>query len=96
MALQKPIQYNNAGVEISYWRITNFKIDYELKQCNGVLAGYLGSESREEGKNPLVYMNFNFSGDRFPFSDTEEPISERSVIYGLLKSLPQFDGAIDV
>lgn len=41
-------------------------------------------------------MNFNFSGDKFPFTDTEEPISERSVIYALLKSLPQFDGAIDV
>lgn len=95
MALSKSINFNNTGVEVSYWRIISFKIDYQARQCSCILAGYLGSESREEGKNPLASYNFSLSGDNFPFSDTEEPISERGVIYSKIKLDPKFDGAVD-
>lgn len=52
MALIKTIQ-TRSGITVSYWKITDWKINQSTKSADIVLTPYVSNEARKEGFEPL-------------------------------------------
>jgi hypothetical protein len=79
MALIKNKEVNNSGVTGEYWRIVETNISYESTSARVVLALYVDEQARTDGKSPIYYQDFVWSGDEFPFSISE--LSEANPVH---------------
>jgi len=67
MALLLKRDLNNSGVEVEYWAITDFNIDWFASVARIEIGGFLNQETRLAGKNPLVKVSVEWAGDDFIF-----------------------------
>lgn len=67
MALQKHKndQFGNGGY--NYWRIIETNINWASRSSHVSLAGYLTQEARQNDKQPMEVVSFDWSGENFPF-----------------------------
>lgn len=52
MALIKSIM-SRSGIEISYWKITDWRVNQDARAMDIILTPYISSQSRQEGFEPL-------------------------------------------
>lgn len=52
MALIKKIT-TRSGIEVSYWKITDWRINQSAKTVDIILTPYVSNQAREEGYEPL-------------------------------------------
>lgn len=87
MALKKPIELNNSGVSCEYWKIHETNINWHDKVAKITLSGFISQEARENGKNPLVSINYDYTKENFPFLVEENVVAKA---YELVKQ-PKLD-----
>lgn len=99
MALQKTIQHPT-GATSSYWRVINVSLNYQDNNATVYMAGYINDQTRLDNLMPLDGRNYSIIGGDFTtyFSITELDKSTNPVeqAYIYIKTLPEFQGAIDV
>lgn len=89
MALQKKIA-TKYGIDADYWKIVDLNINWLTENSHVVLCGWASKEAREEGLKPLAQRGFDWSGEKFPFTD-EEPQNERGEAYEAIKNETTMD-----
>jgi len=84
------------GIEASYWKIVDLNINWLTKNSHVSMCGWIDKASRDAGQQPLDQRSFDWSGDAFPFIETE-PQNERELAYDTIKSLEdgEFADAVD-
>ena len=73
MAFQKPLEINNTGATVEYWRITHFQVDSDAGLMEVKVGGYISADLRHAGKQPLWMLNFRISEADFSFEKIELP-----------------------
>ena len=89
MALQKNID-TAFGIPAVYWRVVEAREVFVEGALHIKLFGYLTKEARDAGKACIADIHVTFEGDKY------KPSMSREEVYGLLKTLPEFAGALDV
>ncbi len=94
MALSKDIS-TQYGVNASYWRVIDVRLNVANKFAEVLVGGYLSAEARADNKLPLQTLVFSVSPDGYDasFATNENAIRQS---YQHLKTLEQFQGATDV
>ena len=96
MALYKPIALPS-GIVLSYHRICDIQVTVN-QQINIQVASYLSQAKRQEEKDAYANgtaMNVFIEGSWYTTDYTDEGMSPPAA-YAYLKTLPAFEGAIDV
>lgn len=91
MALQKDTPIGNTGLVCNYIKVEGFTYSSEDSVLQVAMGIFLSKDASHEGKEPLSRSNLNV--DYNALSGTGDIITQ---VYNLLKTLPAFDGAIDV
>lgn len=92
MALQKNI-VTNYGVDATYWKICITNFDWYKNIAVIDIKGFVDETARQEDKEPLATISYNFSGEDFTFNSAEDVIAHA---YNKLKALPDWDSAEDI
>lgn len=97
MALQKSIDFRGLPVESAYWRVQGMTWTAPASLVVSVDV-YASAESRNNETEPLFRESFQLP---FDISDPNTNVAIafnqiRTLLYGALKSLPEFGGAVDV
>lgn len=87
MALKKEFEINGSGITGDYLKVNLIKSTAD-RGLVVVLDIYASKELRDEGKNPISNATVSIS--------KEETDDLKTLIYNKIKSLPEFEGAIDV
>lgn len=103
MALELNYEINNSGVEARYWRILITNIgepDGQNAQAHLEIAGYATEELRREGKNPLVVLPCDVTGEEFAAHFAAIYDAARAAAYNFIKQAtvpggPDFTLAVD-
>ena len=85
MGLNKTIM-TRAGFEVSYWRISDWKINQSAQAIDIILTPYISSVSRKEGYDPVrdevrkvrasdYFQYENYSGNRSDYTDYFSPVA---------------------
>ncbi len=93
MALRLPTQNPFDGVaEEAYWKVVESNINWASMSCHIVLAGYLDSATRQEGRQPITSRNFDWSGSDFPYTVDAMSLSNLvAITYNKIKSIKTVD-----
>ena len=97
MALQKAITLDN-GYEANYWVVSNVEIYKNTNTQISVLL-YLNEQTKQDGKRNVYAKGYSVSGEAWDtyfantVLDTANPFKSA---YDYLKTLDEFQGAIDV
>jgi len=89
MALQKTKTYDN-GFTSEYHKISNISVDFRGNTFYVELLSYKDQATRDANKSEVDRFGYRF---KFPENKTE---IDRETVYTLLKTLPQFENAVDV
>lgn len=71
MALQlsKPNPYG--GSDVTYWKIADLNINYSSQTSHISLLGFIDKKARDQGKQAVMSVSFDWSGENFPFDESE-------------------------
>lgn len=89
MALQKTKTYDN-GFTSEYHKISSISIDFKRNIILAEVLSYKDKATRDADKSEVDRFGYRF---KFPENKTE---IDRETVYTLLKTLPQFENAVDV
>lgn len=90
------------GTTAAYWVVAKTNIDWVNKKASIRVDGYKDLPTRNDLKSPMVRLSFNFEEivgldgkiiDPFPFSPENNIVAKA---YELIKTMPDFSGAIDL
>jgi hypothetical protein len=94
MALQKTIE-TNSGVEAQYHMVALTNVDWYAHRAHVEVLSFANQTTRQDGKAPLANRVYDWNDDNGTFDfDVELNIVEQT--YTKLKTLPEWDGSIDV
>lgn len=89
-----------SGVTADYWKVINLSVNFS-SMCATVEVGlYVNAAARSAGKSPVEIFVYNFDppatdGLGAASQDTAGENPQKAA-YTLLKTLPEFTGAVDV
>lgn len=95
MALQKSIEYKGTGINIEYHKVVNPKIDAITKGGSVRIDIYKDAAARNANKNLVSNKNYVIPINTFSTLDLETQ-DARDLVYTYLKTLPEYNGAVDV
>ena len=95
MALQKSIEYKNTGINVEYHKAVNPNIDAITKGGNVRVDIYKDAAARAANKNPVSNKSYVIPANTFSTLDLETQ-DARDLVYTYLKTLPEYNGAVDV
>lgn len=78
------------GVPALYWRFGYYADNLRARSAVVTLHGYASPEARHAECEPLAIRQVEISGENYA------PGLDQSAVYAFVKSLPDFEGAIDV
>lgn len=93
LILSTPNPYDGVA-DNAYWKIIQLNINWLSKAAHIDLACWINEQARTEGKSPIKSVKFDWSGDDFPFVDSE-PQNEREQAYNKIKTTDDFNQATD-
>lgn len=89
-----------SGATAEYWKIINidfsnissyYNDDRVVYRCNFLIAGFLNENARRNGKNQLDTLSYMMNEN----ITVGPSIDLRPTIYTYLKTLPEWQGAVD-
>ena len=91
MALVKTFEVRDSGINAEYVKISNINLvkSGDVITLNITCEVFKDQAARDAGKNPISVLSYN----------TQDPAILDSIsteVYNLLKTLPDFTGAVDV
>ena len=97
MALQKSIEYKGTGINIEYHKIceSSIHIDPITKGGRAKVNVYKDAASRLANKNPVSNKQYTIPANTFSTLDLETQ-DARDLVYTYLKTLPEYQGALDL
>lgn len=98
MALQKDFE-SAYGVSGNYWVITLLVSDPIAEHAQCKVSVFKDQAARIAGKTPLATRGYSWEGEEYPFAAVDLDPADTNpykISYAKLKTLPEFDGAIDV
>lgn len=99
MALELTKEFPS-GVSANYWKVHNLSVNF-TSMCATVEVGlYVNAAARTAGKAPVETFTFNFdppaTDGLLATAQDVENVNPQKTAYDLLKTLPEFTGAVDV
>ena len=92
MALQNSFDSRyGLNLPVAYHQVVGIGYDSPSNSMNITVGIYVSLEARDKGSPPIDVVSFNT--DKF---DKSAPYSAFRLIYGYLKTLPEYADAIDV
>ncbi len=86
-----------SGHTADYWRVSKIDIDANRTKADITLELYKDHAARlVEGTRPIKTQMESFSGEAFPYPVEEVDMNVYELAYEAIKSLDEFDGALDV
>lgn len=95
MALQKSIEYKGTGIMIEYHKAVNPKIDALTKGGSVRVDIYKDAAARIANKNPVSNKQYIIPDNTFSSLNLAN-MDARDLAYIYLKTLPEYQGAVDV
>ena len=95
MALQKSIEFKGTGINIEYHKAVNPKIDAITKGGSVRVDVYKDASARAANKNPVSNKSYVIPINTFSTLDLETQ-DARDLVYTYLKTLPEYQGALDL
>jgi hypothetical protein len=100
MALNQIIQHST-GAYCNYWRVVNTNLDYNNKNGNIILYGYVSQEARDSNRPNLDTRTFTVNDDDFdnyftPSVIDPENINQVKNSYLYIKTTSEFSTSTDI
>lgn len=95
MALYK-VMPTKFGIDGSYIRIAQTNIDWTTMMAHVEVLLYVDQKIRSEGNNPIDSKSFDMSIMPYIGLNIGPVYNVAAVVYGILKTLPEFEGAEDI
>jgi len=92
MALEKTTM-TTYGVEANYHKISVTDINWHDKNVLFKVASFVSNVERLAGKQPINSWTYSLAGDSFILSPD---VNILATLYNYLKTLPEWEGSIDV
>lgn len=84
----------DTGVQVSYLRISKIIIDRKLQEITFSVDAFLDQTSRQDGKMAVIDYYYTLSDPTsYNIINNTDIVSN---LYNILKTLPDFEGALDV
>lgn len=95
MALFKKVELNS-GVEVNYWKLSNFHIDWNNKKIVIILQGFIDQNARNSDKACADMRYFTLESKEFEEFISKNELLSRNRIYDYIKSLPDWNSGVDI
>lgn len=95
MALKKT-QMTNYGVSGEYWRVAQTNINWDTMMTHIEVLQYVNQDIRRAENKPIGAMSFDISILPYMALNIGPVMNVAAVVYGILKTLPEFAEAEDV
>lgn len=103
ISIEKPIpkllSFGISDVKATYWKVTEIWGDYMKRVASVKLAGFVSQEARIAGLEPIDFKQITFVDNDF-ILDSAQLVSLNTnpvtLAYEKIKTLPEFQGALDV
>ena len=92
MALEK-LRTLSSGVEVSYWKISELRINWHERTAKCTLLGFINKQARDTGKDFVDSRDFRLKGEDFTFTYEGNNVAEA---YAKIKEKDEWASAENV
>lgn len=95
MALQKTIT-TDFGIDATYHKIAQLNINPHERQSHIEMLSFTDQQARIDGHQPLRSFIYDWIGDEYPYSTDEASSNFIEQAYIKIKTLPEWEEALDI